>query len=228
MGYPIKGGQLYNMVLAHPDLHFDSEESWTARGSKEQMLKDYEGWDSELQLLLDYAPAGAIMRWRLCDHDNLPTWIDGKFALMGDAWYSHTFLENSNFSHPMLPYVAQGAAQAVEDAAVLGIVLSKIKSKDEIPTALKAYEIARKERAEKVQGTAGYLRSVLHLHDGKAQTKRDTMFANVAHGGENPDLWGDPAAQRFLWSFDAAADFEENYNCIFPRFICEMANRYSL
>lgn len=113
----------------------------------------------------------------------------------------------------MLPYVAQGAAQAVEDAAVLGIVLSRIQSKDEIPTALKAYELARKERAEKVQNTAGHTRTILHMLDGPEQMKRDQAFANVALGGENPDPWGDPAAQRFLWSFDVEEDFNENYDC---------------
>jgi salicylate hydroxylase len=116
----------------------------------------------------------------------------------------------------MLPYVAQGAAQAVEDAAVLGLVLSRIESKDEIPTALKAYELARKERAEKVQNTAGHTRTILHMLDGPEQLKRDQAFANVALGGENPDPWGDPAAQRFLWSFDAEEDFNENYDCIIP------------
>ena len=114
----------------------------------------------------------------------------------------------------MLPYVAQGAAQAVEDAAVLGIVLSRIKSKNKIPVALKAYELARKKRAEKVQNTAGYTRTILHMPDGEAQIKRDKVFANVAIGGENPDLWGDPAAQKFLWSFDVEQDFNDNYECI--------------
>jgi salicylate hydroxylase len=113
----------------------------------------------------------------------------------------------------MLPYVAQGAAQAVEDAAVLGIAFSKITSKRDIPTVLKAYELARKERAEKVQGTAGHTRTVLHMPDGADQIKRDRAFAAVASGGENPDLWADPAAQKFLWSFDAEEDFEGNFEC---------------
>jgi salicylate hydroxylase len=116
----------------------------------------------------------------------------------------------------MLPYVAQGAAQAVEDAAVLGILLSKIVSKDDIPVALKAYELARKERAEKVQNTAGYTRTILHMPDGANQIRRDQAFANVVLGGENPDPWGDAAAQRFLWSFDAEQDIEENFDCISP------------
>jgi salicylate hydroxylase len=116
----------------------------------------------------------------------------------------------------MLPYVAQGAAQAVEDAAVLGNVLSRITSKDDIHVALKAYELARKERAEKVQSTAGYTRTILHYPDGSDQVMRDKAFAAVATGGQNPDMWGDPAAQRFLWSFDVEKDFDENFDCIIP------------
>lgn len=119
----------------------------------------------------------------------------------------------------MLPYVAQGAAQAVEDAAVLGSALSRITSKDDVPVALKAYELARKERAEKVQSTAGYTRTILHYPDGPNQLKRDQAFANVALGGENPDMWGDPAAQRFLWSFDVEKDFDDNFECIHPPWI---------
>ena len=115
----------------------------------------------------------------------------------------------------MLPYVAQGAAQAVEDAAVLGIALSKITTKDDIPVVLKAYELARKERAEKVQNTAGHTRTILHMPDGEEQLKRDQAFANVAVGGENPDPWGDPAAQKFLWSFDVEKDFNENFDCTY-------------
>jgi salicylate hydroxylase len=117
----------------------------------------------------------------------------------------------------MLPYVAQGAAQAVEDAAVLGNVLSRITSKDDIHVALKAYELARKERAEKVQSTAGYTRTILHYPDGSDQIMRDKAFAAVATGGQNPDMWGDPAAQRFLWSFDVEKDFDENFDCIIPQ-----------
>jgi hypothetical protein len=52
------------------------------------------------------------------------------------------------------------------------------------------------------------------MEDGEEQLKRDQAFANVALGGENPDPWGDPAAQKFLWSFDVERDFLENFDCI--------------
>src|ERR1700721_185108 len=107
------------------------------------------------------------------------------------------FPSSSKISHPMLPYVAQGAAQAVEDAAVLGLVLSKIESKDDIPVALKAYELARKERSEKVQNTAGHTRTVLHMVDGPEQHKRAMAFASVAAGGPNHHPAGRPPPTKF-------------------------------
>lgn len=57
-------------------------------------------------------------------------------------------------AHPMLSYVSQVAAQAVEDGAVLGVCLAMIDSKEQINTALKVYELVRKERAETVQKAA--------------------------------------------------------------------------
>ncbi|CAF3342337.1 unnamed protein product [Rotaria sp. Silwood1] len=75
--------------------------------------------------LLDLVPEGEVLEWKLCDHASLPRWIEGKVALMGDA------------AHPMLPYVAQGAAQTVEDGAVLAASLAMIDSIEQIQTALK-------------------------------------------------------------------------------------------
>jgi salicylate hydroxylase len=101
------------------------------------------------------------------------------------------------------PYVAQGAAQAVEDAAALGIVLSKITSKQEIPLALKVYEKSRRERAETVQQSGSLNRITLHLPDGPEQLARDEQFRASLTGGENPDKWSDRKTQEFLWGWDA-------------------------
>lgn len=100
----------------------------------------------------------------------------GKVVLMGDA------------CHPMLPYIGQGAAQAVEDAAVLALALNQLSETDDTSVFLKAYEIARKTRTEKVVSSADVTRTVLHLPDGPAQQERDAKFGAVARGGDNPDL----------------------------------------
>ncbi|KAI5802025.1 monooxygenase [Pyronema domesticum] len=191
MAYPIKAHKLYNMVLLHPD-DIDSEESWTAKGPKSDLVNMYSGWDPILQKIFALIPEEEVLRWKLCTHRPLPTWIKGKVALLGDA------------CHPMLPYVAQGAAQAVEDAAMLSHLLSSSSTtRNNIPGVLKLYETARKARAEAIQGTANGNRDNLHMPDGKEQQERDRKFAQVFSGGENPDKWGDPAQQRFIWGWDA-------------------------
>lgn len=89
-----------------------------------------------------------------------------------------------------LPYVAQGAAQAIEDVGALSVALNQFSGLEELPLSilLKTYELARKSRAENVADTGGATRSVLHLFDGAEQRARDEKFRAVAQGGENPDL----------------------------------------
>jgi salicylate hydroxylase len=151
------------------------------------MLEFYDKWNPRVKKLLDCVPEGEVLEWKLCDHEPLATWVEDKVALLGDA------------AHPMLPYVAQGAAQAVEDGAVLGVCLSMIDSKDQINTALKVYELVRKERAETVQASATQTRQALHLHDGKEQQDRDYMICNASKAAPNPDLWSDRSFQQWCW-----------------------------
>ncbi|KAI5297108.1 hypothetical protein KEM56_005083 [Ascosphaera pollenicola] len=157
------------------------------------MIKDYEGWDPVIRKMIDRAPSEEILEWKLCMHKPLSTWVRGKGALMGDA------------CHPMLPYVAQGAAQAVEDAACLSFVLSNLTSHDQIPLALRSYETSRKPRAEIVQAFGLANRDTLHLPDGPAQARRDEAYRQVQFGGASPDKWVDEVTQRFLWDWDAEA-----------------------
>lgn len=186
MCYPIRNHELLNIVLLHPDKP-DTQESWTMKGDKKEMVEFYKIWNTRVKKLIDCAPESEVLEWKLCDHAPLSTWVEGNIALMGDA------------AHPMLPYVSQGAAQAVEDGAVLGICLSMIDNKEQINTALKVYELIRKERAETVQAAAVQTRRVLHLHDGKEQQDRDQMIRNAAKGGPNPDLWSDKSFQQWCW-----------------------------
>ena len=115
------------------------------------------------------------------------------------------------------PYIAQGAAQAVEDAAALGTILSKITSKSDIPFALKVYELSRKRRAELVQSLGMMNRDTLHLPDGKAQIARDLQFKMSQTSKTNPDRWGDPSIQNFLWNWDAEIAAEQTWSSEFYR-----------
>jgi salicylate hydroxylase len=155
MAYPVKNNQVYNMVLLHPErAHVSDEEaeSLTRIGEKKKMEGFYKEWCPEVRRLLSYVPEGQFMEWTLNSHAPLPSWMENKVVLIGDA------------CHPMLPYVTQGAAQAIEDAAVLQCVFAK--SSADVPLALQIYEQVRKARGEAVQGSAAVTRKALHLPDG--------------------------------------------------------------
>ncbi|KAB8235145.1 putative salicylate hydroxylase [Aspergillus alliaceus] len=199
IAYPVRNHELFNVVLLHPDGH-GVEESWTTKGSKQGMADNYRGWDRKVQKLIDLAADDEVLEWKLCLHSPLKTWIKGGVALIGDA------------CHPMLPYVAQGAAQAVEDAAALGVLLSTISSAREIPLALQAYENSRKQRAEKVQQSGSANRITLHLPDGPEQQARDEQFRLSMTSGSNPDRWTDRETQAFLWGWDAEKAALEAWN----------------
>ncbi|MCJ1405496.1 hypothetical protein MMC11_008724 [Xylographa trunciseda] len=208
MAYPIKNNQVYNMyvdrgpdapkVLLHPQkAGAPNEESWTNRGDKKEMLDFYSSWNDLVKNLLTYVPEGDVMEWTLNTHRPLPAWIENKVALIGDA------------CHPMLPYVAQGAANAIEDAGTLTMCFS-ITS--DVPLALEIYQYVRKTRGEAIQQSAATTRKALHLPDGPEQYKRDEAIRTSKHGGHNPDLWADTEWQQFMWGVDVMKDTLENWD----------------
>jgi salicylate hydroxylase len=84
IAYPVRKHQLYNVVLLHPDGH-SVEESWTTKGSKQEMVDNYDGWDSTVRKLIDLVDDNEVLEWKLCLHNPLRTWIRGSVALIGDA-----------------------------------------------------------------------------------------------------------------------------------------------
>jgi salicylate hydroxylase len=121
VAYPVKSHNVYNMILMHPRLlGSPDDESWTSKSDKQQMLEIFKDWNSMVHDLLSYVSDGEVIEWSLNTHSPLPSWFESKVILLGDS------------CHPMLPYIAQGAAQAIEDAAVLSIALSRITSKNEM------------------------------------------------------------------------------------------------
>jgi salicylate hydroxylase len=78
--------------------------------------------------------------WRLCERENpIPTLTKGKVVLIGDA------------AHPMLPHQGQGGGMAVEDGAALGVLFSRLRSKDEISDRLALFERLRLDRVSAMQ-----------------------------------------------------------------------------
>lgn len=112
------------------------EESWTLPGDVEELRRVYAGFHPEARALL--AACTEVTKSALYVRDPLPVWSVGRTTLLGDA------------CHPMVPFMAQGACMAIEDAVVLARALDGVAA-DGLPAALKRYEMARKERTARVQ-----------------------------------------------------------------------------
>jgi salicylate hydroxylase len=161
-------------------------ESWTARGEVADALKEFAGWHPQLRALI-----GAVEttnRWALYDRDPLPRWTVGRVTLIGDA------------AHPMLPYMAQGAVQSIEDAAVLAKCLERSDA-NEVGAALSRYEQTRKPRASRCQEGSRHNAIMFHLADGEEQRKRDANLASAATAPLPQNAW--------LYGHDVEAEFDQ-------------------
>lgn len=133
--YQLRGGTLANFVgVVEQDEPVG--EGWHERGTKAAALADFVGWHPTITKLIEAVPDEALFRWALYDRAPLPHWSQGRVTLLGDA------------AHPMLPFLAQGAAMAVEDAWVLADAITKI---DNLTAALQTYQAVRLPRASRVQ-----------------------------------------------------------------------------
>jgi salicylate hydroxylase/6-hydroxynicotinate 3-monooxygenase len=111
-------------------------ESWSAKGDLRELRAAYAGFHPEVQAVLKACPE--VHKWALLERDPLPRWHSERVVLLGDA------------CHPMTPYMAQGAASALEDAAVLARVLASCEP-DGTYDAFATYEATRKPRATAIQ-----------------------------------------------------------------------------
>jgi salicylate hydroxylase len=173
--YPVSAGRLVNLVAFAPAGDY-TVESWSATATVEEFLAEFEGWDRRVTDLI--RAAGTPGRWALLDRAPLPRWSEGAVTLLGDA------------AHPMFPFYAQGAAQAIEDAAVIARCLAG--DPGDPPRALQRYEALRIPRTRRLQ-EASHARSLTnHLPDGPEQQARDRSFA-----GADPLL-----ANRWIYAYD--------------------------
>ena len=154
-----------NLVFIAPESEWTGE-SWTEQTSLSSLRDAFVGWSPQLQEIID-AVEEPVYRWALYDREPLATWRKGSVALLGDA------------AHPMLPFMAQGACQAIEDAAVLSRCLETVgPDQESVARALAIYEATRIERATRIQSGSYFNRIVFHYPDGEEQVARDAMFAS--------------------------------------------------
>jgi len=141
--YPVAKGRTVNVVaIVEEDW---SEPGWSAAGDRRWLTARFAGWPTAARELLAAAPAWH--KWAITRVDPALPWVAGRLALLGDA------------AHAMPPFIAQGAAMAIEDAAVLARCLATIEP---VEAALAAYEAKRRPRVMRVAAAAASTGAVYH------------------------------------------------------------------
>jgi salicylate hydroxylase len=163
--YYLRGGALLNFVglVETDDI---SEESWTAKFPWERLKADFVGWHENIQTVIDKADKDACFRWSLYYRPPIATWSTRRATLLGDA------------VHATLPYLAQGAAMAIEDAAVL---TRAVQSTDAVVDALQLYERNRIDRTSRIVKGSDANRTLFHMRD---QNKLRQAFAGRDEGAD--------------------------------------------
>jgi salicylate hydroxylase len=141
-----------------------SEESWTVNLSWHMLKAHYAGWHPVIQTIIDAVDKNECYRWSLFFRQPLQNWSSRRATLLGDA------------AHATLPYLAQGAAMAIEDGAVLTRALAVSPS---IPEALQLYQRNRMERTARIVNQSNFNRNLFHL---RSQTEIRAAFSKRDEG----------------------------------------------
>lgn len=165
--YYVAGGAYLNWVGVTPH-DGDAVESWTADGEIADALRDYDAWHEQVREIITATPKA--MKWALHDRDPLPFWSKGRVTLLGDA------------AHPMLPFMAQGAAQGIEDGFVLRRCLLEA---GDVEAAFARYERNRLERTAWVQSGSRKNEELFHLATEDAVKARNARVQ--AEVDSNPE-----------------------------------------
>ncbi len=136
--YPITASrdEIYFVTSQPEKTDWLTPESWSARGDLDELRASFAGFHPDVQAVLNAATE--VHKWALFERDPLPRWGEGRVVLLGDA------------CHPMTPYMAQGAASALEDAMVMSRCMRGVDA-DGIAAAFRRYEATRKPRASRIQ-----------------------------------------------------------------------------
>ncbi|WLF78308.1 hypothetical protein PVL30_002042 [Lodderomyces elongisporus] len=192
--YFLQGGKVCNVVGLCPDTL--PNDVLRQEANHQELIEVCKDWDQDLHRIFNLIDD--VGKWRLQDSRELAHWVHGSanVIILGDA------------SHSTLPYLASGASQAVEDAAVLGGLFSHIESRDQIHQILEMTESLRKWRSSQVVRGSAHCRTIYHLEDGEKQQIRDSKLKGKKPELGCPNRFADPVFQDFLWGYDAFEEIE--------------------
>ena len=154
---PVDGGRLYWFATRQTS-GGEPAESNPLPG----LLERHRGWAPEIAKVIEATPAQEVMRHDLLDRRPSGRWVGQRIGLLGDA------------AHPMLPFLGQGACQALEDAQALGQAL---RAEADIPTALRAYEARRRKRAARIVSGSRHMGRLAHMRAAPLRAMRDRAMA---------------------------------------------------
>ena len=166
---------IYYVTAAKDEIYFTTSqpepgfqtESWSETGNVTELRAAFEDFHRDVRTVLGACPT--VHKWAIFQRDPLPRWSEDNVVLMGDA------------CHPMTPYMAQGAANALEDAVILSRCLAE-GGLDDFPAAFRQFEAARKPRTTRVQATS-------HLNEFmREKTDPDWVYGYDAWNIELPQM----------------------------------------
>jgi len=174
--YPLRRGELVNFVgiVERDDWQV---ESWNEAGNTDECLRDFEGWHEDVQTMIK--SIATPFKWALMVREPMDSWTVGNITLLGDA------------CHPTLPFLAQGAAMAIEDGY---LVARALETHDNSAVALQRYESARKERTSRI--VRGSAENAKRFHN-PALTTREGATAYIDEQFSEPLV-----RSRYEWLFE--------------------------
>lgn len=188
VSYWVRPGKLYSFLASVPAPEVQRE-SWAQSGDVKDLLRSFKGAEPRVQRMLESIDSAFItgMYYR----DPLERWTDKRITLMGDA------------AHAMVPYLAQGACQAIEDAWVLAVCLAR-HGKADVQGGLREYEERRRPRTTRIQAAARSMVKLVHEMDAeriKARNGRWKGMARIDPLGET--TWS------FCWAYDVTHEVDQ-------------------
>jgi salicylate hydroxylase len=194
VSYYLRGGELINFVAVQERGSWQKE-SWNEPGDISELRETFSGWHPEVTELLNATEHCFL--WALFDRKPLKQWSDRHVTLLGDA------------CHPMLPFLAQGAAMAIEDSYALAHCLAAdgLSTDSKIATALQTYQNLRLSHTSKIQLKARENANLYHM-----STAVDKAKLAVLSGLSSIDLSDKMAANKL--DFIYAKNIVEHLNTV--------------